>query len=816
MFVVGVAWAGQDANLLVNVNKDGRTISPRLYGIFIEEFSRMIEGGLFAEMVQNRSFEDSSIPLAWTFFESGGARGRWALDASRPLNANNSTSLRLDITGAQGGRVGVFNEGFKGAPIGDWHRWTLKEDDPATWTNRFADGKKRFRAGIAVTQGKSYRLSMYARCSEEFAGPLTASIETKDGRVLAARPVSVLQKDWKQFTVQLDVSKTEPDARLVISATMPGVVWLDMVSLFPAEVSVERPFRPDLLAMLKQMQPSVLRFPGGCHVEGPSFRFAYHWKPTLGDPAARDGWWKKEGYYNGNGIGMHEYLLLSEELGAEPVYVLNCGMGDRWVGTPEEIKVFVQDGLDAIEYMIGPVDSVWGKRRAEAGHPAPFRLRTVEIGNENGGSAYAERYPVFRDAIRARYPHLELVQNDVVDKTGSIIDHHYYISPESLLDRSTMYDQWDRKGNKVMVGEYAVGRLGDLRAALAEAAFMTGMERNSDVVIMASFAPLIGHIGWLNWGQHGILVDAAEAVATPSWHVQTMFGRSTGDKLLPIKLDGPMMLAQEPFEGRIAVGTIQAQAEFKDLRVTRGAEILHLADFSVKQDAGQWKSKTGSWDVKHSVLRQESIEKSTLAVFEGFGHGVWTSCAIGAKVRKMGGPGGLKICFGDYTDTAHSWWQLGGADNNAHVLSLQNKQCQPVDGHLENGRWYDVRIDISCDRIRCYLDNVLIHDVPVPKLSTLYAVASKKTRSGEIIIKVVNMAEQPAETILRLEGVKRLSHTGIASTLSSGSFSDTNSMNMPDKVVPCEAIFPVAGREFVYSFPARSLSILRIQDLEAQ
>ena len=596
-----------------------------------------------------------------------------------------------------------------------------------------------------------------------------------------------------------------------------------MVSLFPAEVSVERPFRPDLLALLKQMKPAFVRFPGGCHVEGSRFQFAYRWKPTIGDPAARGGWWKKGGYYNGNGMGLHEYLLLCEELGAEPIYVLNCGMGDGWVGTPEEVKELVQDALDAIEYMIGPVESVWGKRRAEAGHPAPFHLKTVEIGNENGGPAYAERFPIFRDAIRARYPQLELIQDDVVEKTGSIIDHHFYTSPERFLQRSTMYDHWDRNGNKVMVGEYAaavrlLGRLGDLRAALAEAAFMTGMERNSDVVLMACFAPLAGHVGWLNWGQFGILVDAAQVVATPSWHVQTLFGQNRGDQLLPLEIEGPMMLAQEPFEGRLGFGTDHAQAEFKDLRVTCGAEVLYAPDFpdanaiGLQSEKG-WKPKTGSWKIEQSALHQDSLEKSTQVILGGFGQNAWAGYTLSAKLRKLGGPGGLRIYFGQSGGNERTWWQLGGANNNVHLLSLQNAQYPPVKGNLENGRWYDIRIEMPGERIRCYLDNQLVHDVPAPELNTLYAVASRNRSTQEIILKVVNMAPTPVKTALQIRGVGKLSPTGQVVTLSSENFADTNSTEAPDKVAPRESTFPVSGPQFSYTIPARAVTVLRIHEI---
>ncbi|MBC7288898.1 MAG: hypothetical protein H5T86_12850, partial [Armatimonadetes bacterium] len=498
------------AEITINAAEPGHRISPRLWGIFFEEINHAGDGGLYAELLRNRDFEDGTPPHAWTLIQTMGARGRMAIDDSMPLNQHTPHSLRLEIIRLGGGRVGVANSGY--------------------W-------------GIPVRKGGRYLLSFFAR-AEGFRGKLTASLENL-GAVYARAEASGVSRQWKRFTCTLLCSGDDPAAQLVLSATTPGKVWLDVVSLFPEDTFKHRPngLRADLAKMLCDLRPSFCRFPGGCFVEGDKLANAFRWKLTIGPIWERPGHWNLWGYRSTDGLGFHEYLQMCEDLGAEPLFVINCGMSHTDFVPLNKMQEWVQDALDAIEYANGPCDSKWGALRAAAGHPEPFGLRMVEIGNENGGPAYEERYALFYDAIKAHYPDILLVANvPVSSRPVDILDEHFYSSPDWFASQARRYDAYRRDGPKIFVGEYACTQgcgQGNLRAALGEAAFMTGIERNSDVVIMAAYAPLFVNVNDRRWNPDLINFDATRCYGTPSYYVQQMFSLNRGDVVLPATVQVP-------------------------------------------------------------------------------------------------------------------------------------------------------------------------------------------------------------------------------------------------------------------------------------
>ena len=366
---------GQTAKLTVQIDRPGPKISPMLYGIFFEEINCAGDGGLYAELVRNRSFEDSDKPDHWSLVADGTAKGEIGVEDNGPMSSKNLHSLKLTIAPGSQGRVGVANDGY--------------------W-------------GIAVQKEAVYDLTLSARAMKSFSGPLTATLESADGKQVYARTeTGDLTDGWKTFKLSLTSNSSNPKARLVISATQPGTVWLDMVSLFPKKTWKNRPngLRADLAEMLDGLKPSFMRFPGGCWVEGETMKTAQRWKNTIGDLSERRTLWNLWQYYSTNGLGFHEYLQLCEDLGAEPLFVINCGMSHKEVVPMDKMDEFVQDALDAIEYANGPADSKWGAMRAKAGHPTPFNLKYLEIGNENGGPAYNERYALIYDAVKSKYPH---------------------------------------------------------------------------------------------------------------------------------------------------------------------------------------------------------------------------------------------------------------------------------------------------------------------------------------------------------------------------------------------------------------------------
>lgn len=518
LLVSAASAMGSPSALRVDVDTPGIAVSPRLYGIFFEEINRAGDGGIYAEMVQNRSFEDPAKLAGWTTLD-----GSAELDASHPLNARNRTSLRLD------GKVA--NEGF---------------------------------GGMAAKKGASYRLSLYAR------GESPLMIEWAGATHTFPAPGS----EWTKLETTLRSDRDDVRASLTVS----GKGWVDMVSLFPADTWKGHGLRVDLMEMIAAMKPAFVRFPGGCFVEGDRMVDAFRWKQTIGDPAERPGHWNLWGYRSTDGLGYHEYLQMCEDLGAEPVFVINCGMAHKENVPLEQMGEFVQDALDAIEYANGPVDSPWGARRAQAGHPQPFGMKMMEIGNENGGGAYHERYALFHDAIKARYPEFRLIACDwsgvPKNRPLDLVDMHSYDRPAAFFGRATMFDHRDRSAPKVYFGEYAVTKecgSGNLVAALAEAAFMTGMERNSDVVEMSSYAPLLVHPAWKKWNPNAIVFDHARAYGTPSYWVQALFAQYRGERNLPVALDGDAssMYAVAGLKGSgIVLKVVNAAAEPRETDVT--------------------------------------------------------------------------------------------------------------------------------------------------------------------------------------------------------------------------------------------------------
>jgi alpha-N-arabinofuranosidase len=489
---LGMQMMAQTAHIDIDADAQGVPISPVLYGIFFEEINHAGDGGLYAELVRNRSFEDADTPDAWTLLGDG---AKMAIDTVNPLNSRNPRSLRWEIAG----RASLVNEGY--------------------W-------------GIAVQRGKRYRFSMYARCDGQFRGALTVSLQSADGQVYAQRTLRGFGKDWKPFTATLTSSGTDPKARLVLTANGDGALWLDMVSLMPVDTFKRRPngLRADLAQMLVALKPSFVRFPGGCFVEGDRMQNALRWRDTLGDVAERPARWCVWNYTSTQGLGLHEYLLMCKDLGAEPMLVVNCGMACQYRNGDhipiDELDEWIEDALAAIEYAIGPTTSKWGALRAKNGHPEPFPLRFVSIGNENWGPIYEERYARFYDAIKARYPQIQLIATaPVKSRPIDILDEHYYSTPEWFILNANLYDRYDRTGPKILVGEYAVTAkcgTGNLRAAIAEAAFMTGIERKRRYCSDGGVCPAVVNVNDRAWNPDLIGFDSARCYGTPSYYVQQL------------------------------------------------------------------------------------------------------------------------------------------------------------------------------------------------------------------------------------------------------------------------------------------------------
>ena len=534
---VAISSPAASPTFTVDASRPAGKVSPTLYGLMTEEINHSYDGGLYAELIQNRAFLDNAAkPVHWSLVKGDNSAATIALDSANAFNDKLTTSLRLTVTQADKKHsAGVANDGYWGIPV-----------QPKT----------------------TYRASIIAKADSNFSGPLTIAIVSDDGnKVYAAEKISGLAADWKKFEVTLKTGRAMPTtkAHFVITMHQPGTVWLGLVSLFPPTWNGQpNGFRKDLLQMLADLKPKFLRFPGGNYVEGDTVETRFDWKKTIGPIEERHGHPCPWGYRSTDGLGLLEFLNWCEDMKAEPLLAVYAGysLKGMHVNPGAELEPFVQDALDEIEYVTGDTNTKWGAKRAKDGHPAPFPLHYVEIGNEDWfdkSKSYSARFAQFADAIKAKYPQLKTIStigNDqpenmrVSSRKPDMTDEHYYRSADEFLRMSPGYaKKYDRSGPEIFVGEWAAYETPfvpwdrrsqkepptpNLKAALGDAAFMAAMERNSDLIKMQCYAPLLVNVnpGGRQWRPNLIGYDALSAYGSPSYYAIQMFSRNVGDEII--------------------------------------------------------------------------------------------------------------------------------------------------------------------------------------------------------------------------------------------------------------------------------------------
>jgi alpha-L-arabinofuranosidase len=789
------------ATLTIQADQPGVVVSSNLFGIFFEEINYGGDGGVYAEMVRNRSFAQSASPDFWTLATSGTAAGTIGVDTSLPLKTNNPACLNLTMSSGAGS-VRAVNSGY---------------------------------FGMAFQSGATYDLNFYARGAAGFSGPVQVRLQSADGGTLYAQAaISGLTTNWQHFSAALVSSGTDTNAQLALSISNATTVWLDEVSLFPRATFNGRTngLRLDLASKLSDLHPSFFRYPGGNFIESWNVTNAVRWKTTIGDLASRpghnnDSW----GYWSTDGYGLDEAFRQCEDMGMEMLYGINAGLMLGYNGSAnntvplDQMGPWVQDALDLIQYANGDTNTTWGALRAANGHPAPYHLKYLEIGNENGGSYLNDRYTLFYDAIKAQYPDIHLLTPGnwgggmPWSRPVEIADEHYYSDPATFISYATKYDNYSRSGAKVFVGEYAVtsgfGTYGNLAAALGEAAFMTGMERNSDVVFLASYAPLFANVKGTQWSPDLIYYDNARSFGTPAYYVQQMFSCNRGDVVLPTAIVAPSVITNPPPRGAIGVGAWNTSVQYTNITVTSNGVTLYQSDF-VGQGTNGWRVGNGTWSVSSGRYQQTST--TTTDCRSTTGNMNWASYTISLRARKTGGSEGFLILFNWLDDSNWTWLNLGGWNNTLHGIEQNVNGSKTTlgtraSGSIQNNIWYDISIVLTGTRIQCYLDGTLIQDVTYSATSPggLYASTTYDQRDKQIIVKAVNPYSQALTTTLNFAGIASVSSNATVIQLTSASPADENSFAAPTHVSPVTNAINNAGTNFALSLPANSLSVLRLQ-----
>lgn len=609
-FATGTAIAQTTQTFTVKANQLKTPIQKTMWGIFFEDINFGADGGIYAELVKNRSFEFATPLMGWREQKQNADGSILIINRG---DINNPRFARFTIRSASG--YGITNEGFR---------------------------------GMGITANDQYDFSLLAR-AQEGNTKLRIELVNAANEKIGETSITLTGKEWKKYTATLTANATEPKAKLNIWFEGAGMVDADMISLFPQKTWKNRPggLRADLVQLLADMKPGFLRFPGGCIVEGRELDTRYQWKKTIGPADQRElivNRWNTEfrhkptpDYYQSFGLGFYEYFQLSEDIGAEPLPILNCGMACQFntseVVPTEELDPYIQDALDLIEFANGPADSKWGKVRTQMGHPAPFNLKLLGIGNEQWGEQYIERYKLFAKAIKEKYPAVQLISSvgpnpdgplfDYLNPTlrelkADILDEHYYRAPDWFLKNAKRYDEYDRNGPKIFAGEYAAqskavaspDNINNWQCALSEAAFMTGLERNADVVHMASYAPLFAHAEGWQWTPDLIWFNNLQSYGTPNYYVQKLYGVNRGTHVVPITLNNETVTGQNGLYANAAIDSATKEVIIKLVNTGATAQYSEITIEGAKRLAA-----TATADVlKNSDLQQANTFAQPAAV----------------------------------------------------------------------------------------------------------------------------------------------------------------------------------------------------------
>ena len=777
-------------NITINTASRGAQTKD-LFGIFFEDLNHAADGGLYAELVQNRSFEFAPIDrhdyhnlTAWEIL----GEATVVIENSEPLNTNNPHYAAITLYGVGG----LCNLGFN--------------------------------SGIPIRSGAAYNFFCYARSAVE-KQELRISLESKEGKCYAEVTVIIDSNNWKKYELSFTAGEFQTltasaviPGRLALRSKGKGTFYLDMVSLFPADTFKGRKngMRKDIAEMLEIMQPKFMRFPGGCLVHDGSLdpnarNSMYRWKNTIGPvesrPARRSNW----GYNQTLGLGYYEYFLFCEDIGTKPLPVLPAGWNphNKDAAPLDQMQPWINDALDLIEFANGGIDTPWGAKRAELGHSAPFNLEYIAIGNEEVGDEFFERYSLFHHAIREKYPQIKIINSAAAWAAGSefekgwasarahgsdLVDEHYYNSPEWFIANMRRYDSYKAEDPKVFLGEYASWG-NTWYNALVEAAFMIGLERNAHIVGLACYAPMLCNAGYVNWQPDLIWFDNFRVYGSANYYVQKLFMQNQSTHLLDVQVKNappPQLPKDQNITGEIGIENARFPVSLYDIKLVFDGEEKCI----------------------NNVVLNAEREKVIFANIDAH------SFSLHCKAWEMGDEQiirdrGFRIFFGRKDDNNTLLWEIGGWQNqDVIILSRVNGKSSALTQYLftlESNKEYDLRLEVQGRQIRTFINGIPVNDTidVIPAAESLYYNAGIDERNGDIIVKCANIKEEDITVEFNIENVNREIKEARVFQLSGYAKADENSFDNPEKVKPKEFLIP-AQKSFVYTFPKESVTVLRL------
>ena len=841
--------AQQNAKIYVDMGTRGHDVSKSMYGIFFEEINHAGDGGLYAEMLQNRGFEEHVYPSGMTYNASLArvektAQNYYGLDQVTTwvgwnINDRKWTGWQVTSTDCQVVKDIVTLD----APLHENTPNALHLTISGATASSLANVTNTGYWGVSTKQGATYRLRFYLRTTD-YAGQVKAQFVNKSSVPFGEQSFDVTANgQWTEYTATLTADQAMSDGAFRLQFSGNGTIDIDYVSLFPTDTykGRENGLRRDIAETLAEMRPSFMRWPGGCIVEGISLDNRVKWKETLGDPMTRRGEYSLWDYRSTYGLGMYEFLQMCEDMGMDGMFVGNVGIScslrsGEFVSPTDEAALlpYRQDIEDAIEFAIGdPATNEWAARRAEMGHPEAFPLKYVELGNENGTDRYSKRYRFFHDYLKAKYPQLTFISTEVWWDNGEdkghydtdMLDVHWYVTPDEFYNDATLFEEVSaeqRARYTVYAGEYAangnVGQ-GNMDASLAEACFIGCMERNSDLVKMASYAPLLTNENRQNWFCNLIHFDNDAVWGRASYYVQTLYAQNRPDYNVKTR-----MFSNEQnllTRGRIGLGTWNTQAEFRGVKVVShdGSQTYYESDFQNKPN--EWSEQAGTWTMTDEGTYKQTANGTPCYTIMNAAD--FTDCVVEFEARRTGGAEGFLLYFGqDATGKNGYRLNLGGWGNTLSAFEKvvnggATTASQQVSTHFNDNQWYKIRLVMKEGKhLTLYVDGVetLKKELYDIKNGRLQAFGGYDSEAGELVVKVVNALTHTTKGTVRLNA-NGIVASGKVITLKADQLTDENDKENPTRISPVESSYSGFAEEFDYDFPANSLTIFRIKCSEA-